>query len=197
MSLGALAGLAASAGLDIYGTETAASGAHDANRTNLRIARQQMEFQKQMSNTSYQRAVKDLRKAGLNPLLALPGGASTPAGASATMVNTKEAYGDLGRSISASARDIERLRNETDRVKAETEVMKTQAEKIKVDALVNSRNIPEADVKNKFYRMVEPYIDKVTESQRSGSKTNFEHFQESMKTWLNEQKLNPHKGKGR
>lgn len=44
------------------------------------------EFQEHMSNTAYQRALEDMRKAGLNPILAYAnGGASTPGGSGATI----------------------------------------------------------------------------------------------------------------
>jgi len=45
-------------------------------------ANKQMRFQREMSNTSYVRAMDDMRAAGLNPALAYSqGGASTPGGA--------------------------------------------------------------------------------------------------------------------
>jgi hypothetical protein len=63
-------------------------GQHMANRANIAQARDQMRYQQMMSNTAYQRAMSDMRKAGLNPILAAKvGGASTPSGAMANIGN--------------------------------------------------------------------------------------------------------------
>jgi len=86
-------------------------GQQQANAQNMDIANKQMHFQRRMSNSSYQRATKDMIAAGLNPMLAYSqGGASTPSGATTRMesTTTKGIQSALNAIQTNSAVDLQR-----------------------------------------------------------------------------------------
>lgn len=93
-------------------------------------ANKQERFQERMSNTSHQREVADLRKAGLNPILSAKlGGASTPTGSSAQASSP-----DIARSAAQGAAikaDIENTQANTALAHAQAgDVNATQRQRI-------------------------------------------------------------------
>lgn len=99
-------------------------GQRHTNATNLKIAREQMDFQERMSGTAHQRAVQDMLNAGINPYLASTrSAASTPTGAAPTMENA------LGKA-SSSALELARTRADLKLTKAQIAATRAQAENI-------------------------------------------------------------------
>lgn len=92
--------MAAAAGA-IGGGLLSAVGQWSANSTNKQLNRENRDWMERMSNTAWQRAVNDMRTAGLNPNLAFSQGpASTPSNSAATVRPTLT---EIGRGVSSAA----------------------------------------------------------------------------------------------
>lgn len=117
---------AAQIGGSLIGGLLGKSGQSSANRANLKIAREQMSFQERMSNTAYQRSASDLKKAGLNRILALGSPASSPQGASATMQNENAQLGQAVEKMSGTALQAMATKSQIDNIKAQTNLTKAE-----------------------------------------------------------------------
>lgn len=96
------------------------AGGERSNKAMAEQASRQMDFQEAMSNTAYQRSMADMKKAGLNPILAAKlGGASTPPGAMANIQDT------LGPAVT-SAQQQQKTTADVNLTKAKEAVTKTE-----------------------------------------------------------------------
>ncbi len=110
----------------VIGGVSSLIGGKQRNEAASAQAQRQMDFQERMSSTAHQREVKDLRAAGLNPILSATGGrgASSPGGAQAPIQ-------DVLTPAVSSALAARKLSQEIANLKATEQLTKAQVSVIK------------------------------------------------------------------
>lgn len=134
---GTVAGAVGDLGSAAIGGGLSYMGQSSANASNAALSERQMAFQERMDNTKYQRAVKDLEKAGLNPMMAYGNmSAGSPSGSQG--IAAQNAMAGVGQAVAGIKPSELTKRN------AETENMRVQNELIQATTakeLATAKNI--------------------------------------------------------